>query len=316
MKRVRNLSTELFSWVQAQAGNQVLPGIGDIFFQVPTGSSTAQFITWLQSNGVEKGHYFTDINSAYAAMKDGRNDVLIVLPGNHTTTTALPWTKSYAHVIGTYAGAMNQRSRISTSTVGISPLVAISGTSLYKNILFSQEGSHATGNAYCVQVTAGRSIFDTCGIRNIGALAVVDSSHRSLVIGTTDDITFRNCQIGETSYNAVTASSSVIEFTGTQGGKYLFYDCLILGASSANATFLKIPANAGGFWLFKDTVFHNQGTAMTQAFSISATGNDKVLLKHCMVDGATNLETSDSNILKGINAQAAATGELSVTLTG
>jgi hypothetical protein len=316
-KRLRNLSTNLSAWIQAQIGSGCPSATGDVFFSTPVGSSTSQFITWLQDNGVDGQHLFTDVKKAYAAMVEGRNDTLVLMPGSHVVTEAQTWDKRYSNVIGTHTGKMNQRSRITNSTVSVSPMITISDEgSLYKNVLFSQEGSHATSCAICVYVTGHRPIFDNCGFRNIGALAVVDNSHRSLKVSAAYDVTFRNCQIGETSYSAVTATSYVIEFAGSQGGKYMFENCLILGAGSANASFLKIPADAGGFWLFEKCNFHNANTAMTQAFAITATSNDVVLLKDCLVSGATALETSDSGILYGNDVGGAATGQRRVALTG
>lgn len=318
-KRIGNMSTELSSWVQTQLGDAAL-GVGDIYFLTSATSSTSQFKRWLQSNGVTESHYSDGVKAIYTAMTEARNDTLIVLPGSHTTTEALTWDKRYTNVIGTHTGAMNQRSRITCSTASVTPMVTISDEgSLYKNILFSQEGSDSTGNAVCVYVTGHRPVFENCGFRNIGALAVVDNSHRSLKIGSSYDITFRNCQIGETSYDAVTAASTVIEFAGTDAGKYLFYGCLILGAGSSSATFFTQGANVGGFTLFRDCLFHNSTIsdldAMTQAFSISGTGNDGVYLIDCMVRGASAYETSDSGVLFGRNAYAAATTDLALALT-
>jgi hypothetical protein len=316
MKRIGNLSTELSSFVQAQAGAAAW-GMGDVYFLAPTASSTSQFKRMLQANGVTESHYSSDVKAIYAAMTEGRNDTLIVFPGNNATTEALTWDKRYTNVIGTHVGAMNQRSRIACSTASVTPMVTISDEgSLYKNILFSQEGSDATGNAVCVYVTGHRPVFENCGFRNIGALAVVDNSHRSLKIGTCYDITFRNCQIGETSYDAGIAASTVIEFSGTNGGKYLFYDCMILGAGAASAMWVTQGANVGGFTLFDRCLFHNSTISgldiMTQGFSLSGTGNDGVFLKNCFLNGATDLETTDSGVLYVDNVGGAATGGLAI----
>lgn len=320
MKRVRNLSTELSSWVQAQVGADVSPGMGDVYFLATAASSTSQFRAWLESNGVTESHYSASLTDMQNAMTAYRNDTLIVLPGNHSQTAGFTWSKAYCNVIGTHVGAMNQRSRISTSTVSAGTLFTLTGEGAYiKNILFDQGGSHATGNAIAFYANCHRPVIENCGFRNIGALAVVDDSHRSLKIGTCYDITFRNCQIGETSYDAVTATSYPIEFSGTDGGKYLFYDCMILGAGSANASFFYMPANVGGFTLFRGCLFHNSTIssldAMDQAFSISGTGNDGVFLMDCLVNGAACYETTNSGVLYGRHAYAAATTDLAVLLT-
>ena len=319
MKRMGNMSTELSSFVQTQVGAAGI-GMGDVYFLAPATSSTSQFKRWLQSNGVTESHYSSSVKDIYVAMTEGRNDTLIVFPGSNATTEALTWDKRYTNVIGTHTGAMNQRSRITCDTVGVTPMVTISDEgSLYKNILFSQEGSNATTNAVPVYVTGHRPVFENCGFRNIGALAVVNAAHRSLKIGSAYDITFRNCQIGETSYDAVTAGSTVIEFSGTDSGKYLFYDCLILGAGSSSATFFTQGANVGGFSLFSRCLFHNSTIsdldAMTQAFSISGTGNDGVYLLDCLVNGVACYETTNSGVLFGRNAYAAGTTDLALALT-
>lgn len=322
MTRVRNLSTELSSMVQAAVGHDIAPAIGDVYFLVKAASSTSQFRRWLEANGVTESHYSDSLSDMQNAMTAYRNDTLIILPGAHSQTTAFTWSKAYCNIVGTHGGAMNQRSRISTSTAEMGTLFTLTGEGCFvKNILFSQEGSHATGNAIAFYANCHRPVFENCGFRNIGALAVVDNSHRSLKIGSCYDITFRNCQIGETSYDAVTAASTVIEFSGTDAGKYLFYDCMVLGAGSSSATFFTQGANVGGFTLFHNTLFHNSTIsdldAMTQAFSISGTGNDGVFLTgSTLVNGATALETTDSTVLFGTAAMAAATGCRTVALTG
>jgi hypothetical protein len=315
-KRVGNLSTELSSFVQAQAGAAMF-GMGDVYFLAPATSSTSQFKRMLQANGVTESHYSSNVKEIYAAMTEGRNDTLIVFPGSNATTEALTWDKRYTNVIGTHTGAMNQRSRITCATASVTPMVTISDEgSLYKNILFSQEGDSATGNAVPVYVTGHRPVFENCGFRNISATGITDNSHRSLKIGSAYDITFRNCQIGETSYDADSAASTVIEFSGTDAGKYLFYDCMILGAGAASGTWVTQGANVGGFTLFDRCLFHNSTISsldmMTQGFSLSGTGNDGVFLKNCFLNGATDLESSDSGVLFVDNVGGAATGGLAI----
>jgi hypothetical protein len=55
--------------------------------------------------------------------------------------------------------------------------------------------------------------------------------------------------------------------------------------------------------------------AMTQAFSIASTSNGFVVLVDCLVHGASAYETTDSNLLIGRHAYAAATTDLAVLLT-
>lgn len=262
--------------------------------------------------------------AGYNLLTTAKNEVLYAVAGatGMVQTSALTWAKSNTHLISLSPQRMNNRSRISTVTAAaMTPLMTWSGANcIISNILFSQEGSHATGNAVPLYITGHRNYLENVHTRNIGALAVVDNSHRSLKLGSIYDTFFVKCQFGETSYDAVTAASYVIEFSGTDSGKFVFEDCIILGAGSSSASFLYMPANVGGFTMFKRCLFHNSTIssldAMTQAFNISGTGNDGVFLMDCIVSGATNLETSDSGVLFGRNADAAATGQLAVALTG
>jgi hypothetical protein len=312
-----NLSSSLVQWMASTL--QMGPGIGDVHYLV---TSADAFHLWLIDQKVDAAHIHHTLATAEDALVTGRNDVMVVMPGSFATTTAFTWDKNYTHIVGLNPGRMNSRSKIYTSTVTASttPMFTITGANcqIY-NTMFSCEGSHATYNAVPLYVNGHRNYFENIHTRNIGALAVVDNSHRSLKLGTIYDTYFKNCQFGETSYDAATASSTVIEFAGTDGGKYMFDDCMILGAGSANATFFTMGANVGGFTLFKRCLFHNSTIsgldAMTQAFSISGTGNDGVFLMDCLVNGAAAYETSDSGVLFGRHAYAAATTDLAVALT-
>jgi hypothetical protein len=253
----------------------------------------------------------------WAALTAAKNEAMIVVPGASglNTTSKIDWNKAATHLVGLSPQVMNNRCRLYST-----PLLTISAANCrFYNFLVSAEGNHATYMAVPVYVTGHRNYFENFHIRNIGAAAVVDNSHRALKLGSIYDTHFVRCQFGETSYDAVTAASTVIEFAGTDSGKYIFDDCLILGAGSSSATFFTMGANVGGFTLFRRCFFHNSTISdldsMTQAFSISGTGNDGVFLMDCLVSGVTALETSDSGVLFGRNALANTTTDRIVALT-
>jgi len=276
------------------------------------------------NTGTDISQPLKSVRTAYGKTTSGKNDVVYMLPSAtaDTWTTKLDWSNTYTHLIGLHPGWMNNRCRIATTTISksMTPLLKVSGQGcIIANVMISQEGEHTSYNAVPLEVTGHRTYFENVHTRNIGAAAYGDISHRSLVIGSCYDVSFKHCQFGETSYDAHGIACAVIEFNGSNAGKYLFEDCMILGAGSTLEVFLKIPAFCGGFWLFKDCIFLNSVVgnldAMTQAFSIANGGNDFVVLKHCIVLGASAFETVDSGCLYGIHAQAAATGELGVLLT-
>jgi len=323
MKRVRNLSTELTSFVQANVGADLMAGMGDVFFLAPTTSSTSQYLTWLQSNGVDNGHLFTDLPSAYAALTANRNDTLIVMPGSYTLTAAFVWGKDYTHMIGASAPIpVNQRTRFGASVAALSPLITFSADgSIMKNIMWSQDGSHATTAAINCAMTGDRNYLENVTFRNLGALAVVNASMRNLKITSGNgENYFKNCTIGADTFDAVTAASACIEYAGTNTGRDIYENCNILHGGSASGVFLKTGANSLNGWIkFKECCFVNNTMGsmdpMTQAFSIAATTNGFILSMDNIVHGASAYETSDSSLIIGRSAYAAATSDLGVILT-
>lgn len=92
------------------------PGMGDIFYLVPTDASTARYKSWLEAGGVEGDHIFSTFASAYDATTACRNDVVAVLPGTYTVTASDTLDKNQTHVIG--LGGPNQRHVPTTATNG------------------------------------------------------------------------------------------------------------------------------------------------------------------------------------------------------
>ena len=325
MKRVRNMSTAFNSWLQANVGAELMIGGGDVFFLVPTTSSTAQFIDWLQANGVDESHYFTSFPTAYAALTDGRNDILVVLPGNHAVTAAQTWAKSYTHLVG--AGALvpvNQRARISTVTTTVSPLITISGSGCtFKNVMFDHQGSNATTAGVVCNLSGARNRFESVTFRHIGALATASDTYRALQIASSNgEHYFKNCTIGADTTDAGTASNYVIEFNGAnQTARNVFEDCIIFGNGSANQCFIlaTTTSSLSSVNIFKRCIFYNNDNgsmdAMTQAFSLAGASGGHIILMDCLVYGASAYESSDSGVLYGRNAYAAATTDTAVALT-
>jgi hypothetical protein len=113
--RLRNVSTAFSSWLQ-MAISRDIPCPGDVFFLAPAHSSTSQYRTWLESNGVDSGRIFTTLAAGYAALTANRNDVLCAMPGTYTVTESLAWAKDQTHIIG--LGGQNQRYCPTSATNG------------------------------------------------------------------------------------------------------------------------------------------------------------------------------------------------------
>jgi len=320
MIKKRNLSPDLVNWIQAQTG--LGPGVGDIFFLAPTASSTSQFRTWLLNQGVDGSHLFTSLPNAYAALTANRNDVLVVLPGSYTLTASFTWGKDYTHMIGaTTPIPVNQRARFSSTTAALSPLITFSADgSIMKNIMWSQDGSHASTAAINCAMTGDRNYLESVTFRNLGALSVVANAMRNMeVTSSNGENYFKNCTFGADSLDYGTATNYVVEYSGTDTARDTYDNCNFLSGGSANASFLLFGNSSTTAWTkFKECCFINNilGSmdAMTQAFSIGA-ANGYVLLMDCLVHGASAYETSDSGLLFGRHAYAAATTDVAVQLT-
>lgn len=324
-KRVRNMSTEFSSWLQTQVGQDVCIGMGDVFFLVPTTSSTAQFINWLQSNGIDEKHYSTSLTTIEDRMANGRNDVLVVLPGAYAVTAAFTWDKSYTHIIGACSPVqVNQRSRIYTTGTTVSPLITVSGSGcIIKNVMFDHQGSNATTAGVVMNVSGARNYFENMTLRHIGALAVASDTYRVLQIASSNgENYFKKCTFGADTVDAGTGTNYILEFNGAnETARNIFDECIFIGSGSANQCFILATtvSSLSSFQLFKRCFFYNNENgdldAMTQAFNIHTDCGGQIILMDCLVNGASAYETTNSSRLFGRHAYAAATTDLAVLLT-
>ena len=276
------------------------------------------------------------ISTAYGHCTANQNDVVAVIANASGTaaaaggsataeTAALTWEKSFTHLIGMCSPVpFSQRVRLTTSTASLSPFVTISANGcIFSNIQFSNNHSHATAGAVCAKVTGARNYFENCHFQGIGALGVVDNSHRSIVIESSDaENKFKSCTFGTDTVDGVTATNYVMEFSGTGGtARNQFEDCIWLGNGSANSSFILATevSSLSSFQIFKDCLFLNNdnGTMdpMTQGFALHADNGGLFIFKDCMVYGAATLETTNTGKILVRNAPAAATGDIAIAAT-
>jgi len=242
-----------------------------------------------------------------------------------TETASITWDKSYTHLIGLTAPTMfGIRNRVATSTATVNPLITISGNGcVFQNVMFSNEGSAATTAAVCAILSGSRNYFSNVTFRKLGALAVVDASKRDIKISSSDgENYFYRCTFGTDTYDgSADAANYVMEFVASsETARNVFDECWWLGSGSAGASFITAGASSlSSFQLFKNCIFTNNdhGTmnAMTQAFAINESCGGHLIMHNCLSYGATNLETSDSNMIITNPASAAATGIVGVVAT-
>lgn len=317
----RNLHESLENWIMAESG--LGPGIGDVHYLC--NSATGAPYLWLKQRGVDSDHLHVTIAAAYAALTAGRNDVLVVMPGSHTVSSAFTWGKDYTHMIGAVAPAqVNTRARFTTSTTCMTPMVTFSADgSVMKNVMWSQDGSHATTAAVNMYLSGARNYLENVTLRNLGADSIAGTAMRNLVMAAGDgENLFEKCTIGADTVDGASGTQAMIEFaTGAQNARNIWRNCTVLGLGAALGTFILASGNQciNSFQLFDRCLFFNNDVSgmdpMTQAFNIGAACGGFFILMDCLVYGASCYETTNSGVLYGRHSYAAATSDVAVALT-
>lgn len=317
----RNLSDSLKHWLTSEVG--LGPGTGEVHYLCK--AATDNYYTWLQENGVCSDNLHLTLETAYAALTANKNDTLIVLPGSHTVSSAFTWGKDFTHMVGAAAPTqVNQQCRFATSGNAITPMITFSADgSIMKNVMWSQDGTHATTAAVNMYMTGARNYLENVTMRNLGELNLRGTASRCLKLGSSDaENTFVRCTIGADTVDATTGSPANIEYeTGLQNARNVFRECILLGSGAASGVFILASGaqSVNSFQLFERCLFFNNDVsdmdAMTQAFNIGATCGGFFILMDCLVYGASAYETSNSGVLYGRHSYAAATTDVAVALT-
>jgi hypothetical protein len=287
-------------------------------------SRTDAYAAALSKQGVGSGDMFTDLPSAYAVLNADANEALVTMPGSYTLTTPFVWGKDYTHFLGNVAGIpFGQRVRFGSTTAALSPLITFSADgSTMKNVMWSQDGSHASTCAINMLMTGDRNRIQNVTLRNLGALAIAGTATRNLKITSSNgENLYENCSIGADSLDYGTGTVVCIEYAGTNTARDTYYRCNILSGGSANGLFLLTNASSTTAWTkFEDCTFFNNDLGsqnpLTQGFNIAGGGNGMFLFAgKTRVYGAGTLESSNTGNIVGENAVAAATSGSYVALT-
>lgn len=317
----KHLSRSLAAWIEREVG--LGPMVGEVHYLVTSGSL---YEDRLQEAGISADNIHTTYALAYAALTADQNDVLVVSPEAHNLSgTASTWAKSNTHILG--AGSpihINQRARIYNSGAACTPMMTWSGNGcIVKNVMFDQQGSHATTAAVCFKMTGARNYMENVTYRHIGALAAVDNSWRPFVMNSSNgENLFRQCTFGNDTVDGVTAANYTFEFNGAvETARNKFDDCIFWGNGSANSCFILATtvSSLSSFQFFKECKFinndHGDMDAMTQGFNLNADAGGHFIFEDCLVYGATTLETANSGVIQVRNAYAAATSDTCVAAT-
>jgi hypothetical protein len=249
----------------------------------------------------------------------GQNDGVFMLGSATacTETATITWDKSFTHLIGLTPPTMyGIRNRVLTSTATVNPLITISGNGcVFQNVMFSNEGSHATTAAICATVTGARNFFGNVTFRKLGALAVVDASKRDIKLDSSDgENYFSKCTFGTDTYDgSANAANFVMEFTASaQTARNVFDECIWLGSGSSGASWITAGASSlSSMNLFKNCLFYNNDNgsmnAMTQGFSLNAAAGGQFIFQGTDCYGEATLETTNTAIIQVRGAMLGAT---------
>lgn len=294
-----------------------------------TGDSKYYYVDSINGNDGKNGSgpetAMKTVEAAYAKLREGYYDgiFLIGLGTAFTLAAKLTWDKDYTFLIGLTAPIqVAQRARITNgvSTNLMTPMVSFEATGvIVKNVHFYNGGDHATNAAVCVQLYgAQRCYFENCHFAGGGhATSTADASCRSLVLdggaagaGQGENV-FQTCTIGLDTLVRGNAANAELELKNF-ATRNIFKDCLVVRNGGAGGAFVKVGASGlQRYVIFKDTLFTNDGTAVTNAFSVDAAPNGYVVMIRCLAVGITNVpanakifadpEGASTVILKGLS---------------
>ncbi len=256
--------------------------------------------------------------AAYNKCVANQNDTVVYIGGSSSLTLSAAWTwaKNYTHLIGVCAPTLTaQRARIFqlATLTGASPLITISASGcIFKNLYIFQGVDDAT-SLINVSVTGGRNYFENVHFAGGGHATQAVDGGASLKLDGAEENTFVNCTIGVDTIDAGTGMAGIL-FDG-EAHRNVFRDCVVrIRAGNAGAIFAEV-ADATG--IDRDTIFdnciflNNSATSLTQGFAIPAGmgAPRKLLLKDCMILGASKLDANDRGVLYGnMNAITGADG--------
>lgn len=268
---------------------------------------------------------FQTLSQAQTVCTAGNNDV-VFFTGTYKPTATFVWSKNNTHLIGMsvspYAVPSISVASTAATSGAFSPLVNVTATGcIFQNFsVLSGIAQAATQVAWAE--AGGSNTYIGVNINQVGnATAAAQAGNRALTLASTNNY-FQNCVIGgDAIVRATGTNSSVTLLAGS--GSSMFRSCLFpMWSSVAASTFIVAAATtASGYMIFDDCIFVNDinnaaGTALTQAFSISATtGASLIMTPSTVVAGATILNTASTGTIYTSIAAAAATGNKTATAT-
>lgn len=261
---------------------------------------------------------FKTLSQAQTACLAGNNDV-VFFTGTFSPTATFTWSKNNTHLVGlsltNFSSASISVASVTATTGAFSPLVNVTASGCIFQNISALSGINQAATQVCWAEAGGSNTYIGCNFSQVGhATAAAQAGNRALTIASISN-SFQNCVIGgDAVVRATGTNSSVTLLAGS--GSSIFTGCTFPMWSSvaANTFIVAATATATGYLLFDDCQFINDinntgSTALTQAFSISATtGASIIITPSSIVAGATILNTAGTGTIYVSSAVAAAGG--------
>lgn len=298
-------------WMLPRMGGRIAgSGSAKVFFVDPANGSDSNI-------GTDPDHALDTVSAAYAKTVDKRGDVIYLLNDGNTTGTSredatITWSNDNTHLVGLCAPSMiSQRARISPPTSQatiVTPQLIVSGNGNYFGNLSFFEGTDENSVASeCIRVTGHRNVFDNVAMMNLGeptnAHAGDEANSCHLKISGGEENLFINCYIGLDTAARSTTNANVELVSAA--ARNVFRDCIFPAfADNAGALFVKVDGSGDidRFVLFDRCIFINAtnstATTMTGGMDVHASAGGHVIVKDCMLIGATDWEAADSTVIQ------------------
>lgn len=236
--------------------------MGRPLFVVPTTASgnfsVASWASWARSNNQL---VFDTINLAYAQAQDGRGDAIVLLPGTHTLTANLAWSKADISLFGpeTWLGLLRKQ----RPTAKVIPVAGSAG--------FTVTGANTVWNGVdCVPITTQTFCSFSAAAAGLRVLncyldletpAVNSSTAGFVASGAAPNVHVSGCTI-------IADGAQGFAFGMVAAAPFLIEDCDFTVTAGTWAAAIK--TGAGSIGLIRRNYFGGNGTSITGVSSTSA----------------------------------------------
>lgn len=266
-----NLDPSLIAWIMTETG--IGPGIGDVHYLVPVGSSVSNYYEWLKTDmRVPPAKIHHTPAGGYNALTANRNDVLLVFPGSYTIDSTLTWAKAQTHMLGVGNPTWRQggKIRIQTETEAVDATIDVTGSGVFFGGFNITNSFDAITNLTALRISStyfAANKLDLRGQLQSNQISGINTSSLEFAAGSSYGFgsTFKDCNFGTASQTSRTGKNGIIYFApssidGSQSGYLRFIRCSIEGKAeiaTVPMVLLNNSLSTDRYVLFKDCFFYN-----------------------------------------------------------